>query len=574
MPLSLLLAVTMIAPPASLESFIVQYRADLGSLERKYPIAESPTTSARMRAFYADRLKQLEDIDLRSLDADGKLDLALLINQIDHEVQGLDIQAQVHKQVSPLVPFGATIVGLEESRLGFDKIEPEKAANKLAALAKAIRANTADLRSQLETGKLAVTNGVDAKPTTAEWAVSRSTAYRATAMLESLRNHFGNWHRFYQGYDPIFTWWCSAPYKDALAALDEHTAFVRERLVGIAADDKTTIIGFPIGREALQAELDFEQIAYSPEELLAIAEREFAWCEKEMQRAAKDLGKKDWAEALEYVKEQHVAPGEQPQMIRELAEEAIQFVEKRDLVTVPDLAKETWRMEMMSPEAQLRSPFFLGGEQILVSYPTDAMSHDAKRMSMRGNNRYFARATVQHELIPGHHLQMFMMDRYRPYRTQFQTPFWIEGWALYWEMLLWDQGFPRTPEERVGMLFWRSHRAARIIFSLSFHLGKMTPDQCVDMLVHRVGHERDNALAEVRRSFAGDYGPLYQAAYMLGGLQIMALKRELVDAKKMTFRQFHDAILQGNTMPIDFVRARLKGEDIVPRRKAAWRFAG
>src|SRR5260370_28737132 len=129
------------------------------------------------------------------------------------------------------------------------------------------------------------------------------------------------------------------------------------------------------------------------------------------------------------------------------------------------------------------------------------MTHVHKVMSMRGKNIPIARATVYHELTPGHHLQGFMQARYRPYRRSFSTPFWIEGWALYWEMLLWDKQFPKTPEDRVGMLFWRSHRCARIIFSLNFHLGKMTPQECIDFLVDRVGHERDNATAEVRRSF-------------------------------------------------------------------------
>jgi uncharacterized protein (DUF885 family) len=90
-------------------------------------------------------------------------------------------------------------------------------------------------------------------------------------------------------------------------------------------------------------------------------------------------------------------------------------------------------------------------------------------------------------------------------------------------MLLWDQGFPQTPQDRMGMLFWRSHRLARIIFSLKVHLGEMTPQEAIDMLVDRVGHERANAEAEVRRSFNGTYSPLYQAAYMLGGLQFRAL---------------------------------------------------
>ncbi len=84
---------------------------------------------------------------------------------------------------------------------------------------------------------------------------------------------------------------------------------------------------------------------------------------------------------------------------------------------------------MMTPERQLVAPFFLGGETILVSYPTDGMTHEQKMMSLRGNNPHFARAVTHHELIPGHHLQQFMTRRYRPYRELFRTPFWGEGWA-------------------------------------------------------------------------------------------------------------------------------------------------
>src|SRR5207244_12880031 len=88
--------------------------------------------------------------------------------------------------------------------------------------------------------------------------------------------------------------------------------------------------------------------------------------------------------------------------------------------------------------------------------------------------------------------------------------------------------FQKTPEDRVGALFWRMHRCARVIFSLSFHLGRMTPQECIDFLVNRIGHERDNASAEVRRSFDTDYGPLYQCANFLGAFQCLALHKELV----------------------------------------------
>jgi uncharacterized protein (DUF885 family) len=202
------------------------------------------------------------------------------------------------------------------------------------------------------------------------------------------------------------------------------------------------------------------------------------------------------------------------------------------------------------------------------------MEHADKLMSLRGNNVHFARATVFHELIPGHHLQEFMTTRYNAHRGSFDTPFWVEGWALYWEMLLWDLGFPKTPENRVGMLFWRMHRAARIIFSLRFHLGEWSPQQCIDFLVDRVGHERANATAEVRRSFNGSYPPLYQLAYMMGGLQFRALHEELVAPGRMTNRQFHDAVLTGGSMPVEMVRARLTQQMLSGDHRASWKYAG
>jgi uncharacterized protein (DUF885 family) len=167
-----------------------------------------------------------------------------------------------------------------------------------------------------------------------------------------------------------------------------------------------------------------------------------------------------------------------------------------------------------------------------------------------------------------------MNARFNTHRNAFATPFWREGWALYWELQLWDEGFPRGPEDRVGMLFWRMHRAARIIFSLSFHLGRMSPQEAVDFLVDRVGHERANAEAEVRRSFQSTYSPLYQVAYMMGGMQFRALREELVGSGRMTERAFHDAVLQAGSMPVEMVRALLTDQSLARDYASRWRFAG
>lgn len=542
------------AAPNPLRDTVELYSTDRAALNRRYNVDYAPSRRSRFREHYEDWRARLRQIDFQELSHEGQIDYVLLNNELAYHLALLDREERQFTEMAPWLPFAMTIFELEEARRQMGPIDPPALARGLAALA-----STIDSVHEAAKGK---------QP-------SRVIARRAAMLLDDLDRTLGRWHAFYGGYDPEFTWWTSEPYKRADEALGRYTTYLRETVAGIKPGEAEPIIGDPIGESGLQADLRHEMIAYTIPQLIALAEREYAWCEAELKKASRDLGfGDDWRAALEQVKQTYVPPGEQPALILELAREAERFVESRNLVTVPALAKEVWRMEMMSPERQLVSPFFLGGEVIRVSYPTDGMTHEEKMMSMRGNNPYFSRATVHHELIPGHHLQGFMTSRYNTHRGVFSTPFWGEGWALYWEMLLWDLGFPETPEQKMGMLFWRTHRAARIIFSLRFHLGQMTPQEAVDFLVERVGHERANAEGEVRRSFSGDYSPLYQAAYMLGGLQFRALHRDLVESGRMTDRQFHDAILQGGRMPVEMVRARLTGEPLTPDYTARWRFYG
>lgn len=549
-------------PPGVMSGAIRRYTVDRGNLTRFYTAGQTAARRSRFKQFYTEWLASIEQLDFERMSVDDRVDFLLFKNHLEYELRQLDIEAQRILEAEPLIPFAATLMELEDTRRKMEPIDSSKIASLLTHTLKQIEETRKTVEALLKP------DSKTAKP-------RKTVANHAASTIGDLRNTLRNWFGFHNGYDPVFTWWVADPYKRLDEALQAYFVFLREKLVEVKANDREAIIGYPIGREALMSELRVEMIPYTPEELIAIAKKEMAWCEAEMIRASRDLGMgDDWHKALEHVKNLYVEPGKQPALIRDLALEAIEFVEKHDLVTVPPLARDTWRMEMITPERQLVSPFFLGGETIQVSYPTSTMSHEAKMMSMRGNNPHFSRATVHHELIPGHHLQGFMTARYRTHRQIFSTPFWGEGWALYWEFLLWDMNFPRTPENRIGMLFWRMHRCARIMFSLGFHLGQMTPQQCIDLLVKQVGHEVDNATAEVRRSFGGQYGPLYQCAYMLGGLQFHSLHRELVESGKMSNRAFHDTILKNNRIPVEMTRAILTGQKLPRDYKASWKFYG
>jgi len=541
---------------------VSRYLEDRAALLRRYEVEYSPVRHERLRRFQADWEKRLAALDVASLNHEGQIDYILLRNRVTYDREMLQLDQRRWKEIAPLVPFAEALRRLQEERHDRKRVDPRAAAGTLDAVARQVTRLTASLEEGARSSARSPA------------PVTPAVANRAALYVSHLQRVVADWHGFYGGYDPLFTWWAAEPYKRLDDGLTAYTEAIRRHLVGIKPGEIEPIVGDPVLEDGLRADLAVEMIPYTAEELIAIGEREFAWVEARFRETSNKMGfGDDWKAALEHVKTLAPPPGEKPWAIFEIADYSENFVEKMDAITLAPLAKEVWRLAMQTPERQLQNPFFTGGEVTRVSYPTDTMRHEDKLMSMRGNTPHFNFATVHHELIPGHHYQGFMSSRFNPHRGELsRTPFWGEGWALYWELLLWDENFPRNNEDRIGMLFWRLHRAARIIFSLNFQLGRWSPQQAVDFLVERVGHERANAEAEVRRS-AG-VAPLYQLAYLIGGFQFRALYEELVTSGRMTAREFHDGVLLGGRMPVEMVRARLLGQPLARDSRSQWRFAG
>lgn len=549
---------------------IIQYGQDINAVKDFYSpysvnlhgedqhvlhVLNSPEQRKRLMEIDNDYLKQLGTLNFQAMSVYGQVDYLLLKKQINYDIKDLEKEDVRYSGILKYMSFADVIYKLEQQRRHGNFIEGEKVALQLTATLKQLKKDSA-LYSKLP-------------------FIDMVLAKTIQQALLGLKDRLTGVYDFYNGYDPMFSWWVPQPFQALSNSLTSYSNMVlsKGKLSTTQKPDSSGIKGVPIGHEELVRQLQAEMIPYTPEELISIANKEFAWCDKEMLKASREMGfGDDWKKALEKVKNSYVPVGHQPELILKLYNDALSFIKERDLITIPPLAEETWGMVMMSPERQLVNPFFTGGKEISISYPTNTMQAQDKLMSMKGNNPYFSRGTVQHELIPGHNLQYFMNSRYKAYRQDFATPFAGEGWALYWELLLYDKGFAKTPEERVGMLFWRMHRCARIIFSMNYHLGNWTPQQCVTFLIDRVGHEKANAEGEVRRSFEGGYSPLYQVAYLLGGLQIMALKKELVDSGKMTYKEFHDAVMKENLIPIEMVRATLTHQHLTPDFTTSWKF--
>jgi uncharacterized protein (DUF885 family) len=392
---------------SELRDTVDRFAPDRQAIQRFHAIPGSAERRERLRGFYETWLKKLPAINFSQLSRDGQVDYVLLRNYIEYQIALLGREARADAETAPLLPFAEDIIRLQEERQKLRFITADDAVKSLAAISEEVMT----ARRAIEDG----TGGATAKPTPL-------AAVRAAQQVDRLRNVLAQWFGFYNGYDPAFTRSVPEAHQTLGTALNDYARLLRERVAGVKAgtDD---IVGDPIGREGLLEDLAGEMIPYTPEELIEIGNREYAWCEREMKRASSEMGYgDDWMKALDAVKNAYVPRGQQPELIRNLALEAEAYLKKHDLVTVPPLAADIWRMGMMSPERQKVNPFFTGGETISVSYPTNTMSEEDSLMSMRGNGIHVSRATVHHELIPGHHLKGFMSARYNTHRNLFETP--------------------------------------------------------------------------------------------------------------------------------------------------------
>ena len=558
-----------------------------------------------MDAFYGATTQALAQLRYDDLDMQERIDVLLLKNDVYESLRGLQEQRVELGRQKAYVPFAQATLALHADRRMGRYVDGEAAAEAIADIRKSVAAGRSafekyfaetapdDVDAGSNTVATAVSNensivsndlGVAAsehaevEPLTAEAPKGSNITARLLALqvAQQVKHHqklLGGWYGHYERFQPGFAWWVKTEWDKTREELTQYETHLRENLAEVKDHNEGPLLGEALGEARLAARIREEFLAYSAEELIELGERELAWCEAQMQKVAEELGVAAWTNALALIKDERAAPGRQSELVAQYAAEATAFVKDKSLLRVPKVCQDSWRISMVDENRQRTLPYALySGQDVHVAYATRDMEHDTRQMSMRGNNPHGTRIVVAHEVIPGHHYQLYMSKQNRAYRGAFQSPFFVEGWALYWEMRLWDEGYARDAKDRAGMLFWRAHRCARIILTLKYHLGQLTPDEMVSFLVERIGHEKNQATAEVRRYISPNVPVLYQVSYMIGGLQFMSLWKEHVQSGDMTEIEFHDAVLALGPIPLDLIHSALKKADFPQDYVPRWRF--
>ena len=172
---------------------------------------------------------------------------------------------------------------------------------------------------------------------------------------------------------------------------------------------------------------------------------------------------------------------------------------------------------------------------------------------------YEIEALTLHEAVPGHHLQIALMqeaDELPGFRRYgFFTAF-VEGWGLYTESLGLDTGFYEDPYSNFGRLSYEMWRACRLVVDTGIHAKGWSKQQAMDYMAENTVLSLHNIEAEVNRYIAG---PGQALAYKMGELKMQELRKRATAALGADFdlRRFHDALLENGAVPLSVLEENI-----------------
>src|SRR5205085_10224684 len=286
--------------------------------------------------------------------------------------------------------------------------------------------------------------------------------------------------------------------------------------------------------------------------------REYDRLTQDLRRCAQMLeGTEDWPGVLRHLNADH--PTSPDAMLRAYAdwtERARQFLRERSLVTLPpgeECAVEpsplfqrpvTAVASYNSPppfSSSMRGHFF-------VPFPPDGASEQEIQQRLENNSYASIPTTAVHEAYPGHHWHL-VTAKNNPsgVRCTFRTPYFTEGWGLYAEQVMREQGFFTEPRQEMSQIEATLFRAARIIVDTSLHIGDMSFDEAVDFMRTRANLPEPTARAEVARYCAW---PTQASAYLTGCLEILRIRERFLNERRGSLREFHDRVAASGGLPI------------------------
>jgi uncharacterized protein (DUF885 family) len=296
-------------------------------------------------------------------------------------------------------------------------------------------------------------------------------------------------------------------------------------------------------------------IRENADELLRFGERLRAEAIVELEQLAAELRPKTaWRDVVRQLREDAPTRDTAIDEYRAAMQAAHDFTVERALVTVPDgelvVAPTPEFLRALIPFAAYQGPAAFDGDGRGTFFVTLPRPDEPWRLHCRAE----LPSTALHEGIPGHHLQIVTACHLpRRIRRVLSSPAAQEGWALYCENLMVEQGFISDRAARFFQVHHLLWRALRVILDVSLHTKGMTVDRAAAILRDELALDEGAARAEAVRYCAF---PTYQLCYAVGRREILRLRDDAREARGAMFslRAFHDELLAYGALPTPLAR--------------------
>jgi len=341
----------------------------------------------------------------------------------------------------------------------------------------------------------------------------------------------------------------------AAGSFEDFAAFLETNKARAAGD-------YAIGEELYTALLrEKELLPYGVRELQARGREQYDLLSNEANRIAGQInGGGTWTEVCERLNRVHApTPDAMRAEYEEWTERARSFLADTGLVTLPPGERCTvepsphYQRPIQAVASYNQPPAFSNSlhGHFFVPYPPDGTPPGEVQKRLEGNCSAGIPTTAVHEAYPGHHWHLVMAKQNGSdiRRTHF-TSYFAEGWGLYAERVMREQGFFTDPRHLLFQYEATLFRAARIVVDTSLHMGEMGFDEAVDFMTKKGNLTRPNAIAEVGRYCSW---PTQASSYLTGMLEIVDIRTRWLarrgSADRAALRAFHDAITSTGSIP-------------------------
>ena len=301
-----------------------------------------------------------------------------------------------------------------------------------------------------------------------------------------------------------------------------------------------------------------ELLTYDAASLRERGRAEYDRLADELGRFAQQLeGSDDWPRVLAKLNLDHPkTPEAMLQTYTDWTQRARQFLRDRGLVTLPPgeacvVEPSPIFQRPVTAVASYNSPPPFSPSMrghFFVPYPPDGASEKEIQQRLENNSYASIPTTSVHEAYPGHHWHLVTAkSNPSPIRHVLRTPYFTEGWGLYAEQVMREQGFFTDPRQEMAQVEATIFRAARIIVDTSLHIGDMSIDEAVDFMRTKANLPEPTARAEVARYCAW---PTQASAYLTGCLEILRIRERYQIERGGNLREFHDRLAASGGLPI------------------------